>query len=388
VCSSHFCSANTVTCRDFSRVNDDPKYGVPALAGKVLSLQVALSFVRIPCQVAFYRPKPGLHTPGEPTPLFRSFDYALSLQDIRARIIAGRLLRLAAGLFSCGAACISAPGQTNVAQVRIELPLQLRRGDLLVETRVNGSGPLTFKLDTGFGITAISPKLADSLRLEHSGRLSIRGIAGVERADTFKGAEFSFAGMSFRPGRVAALDPEHQSKRRTPDGILGADFFWRFVVEIDVARRRMRLGPPEEFSYQGRGEVIPLQFRRDTPIVEAVIVAAGREPVTGRFEIDTGCDDCLCLGQEFVAANRLLEGTKASAEGERHGVGGSTPIRRVTLDELRLGKLTVKKPAANCFLHGSPTGGGLAGHIGLGALQRYKMTFRYGAHELILEPNS
>jgi len=268
----------------------------------------------------------------------------------------------------------------------VEVPIKLHQGDLLVETRVNASDVLTFKLDTGFGITTISPNLADSLHLERAGGLTIDGIAGEERAGTFRGAEFSFEGMTFRPRRVAALPSERQTRQRTRDGILGADFFRRFVVEIDVPNRRMRLYEPSGFTYSGTGEVIPLQFRRDTPIVEAVIRPPGREPVAGRFEIDTGCDDCLCLGHDFVSANRLLDGAKTRSESARRGVGGSAPIQHGILEELRLGELVVKKPSVNFFLEGSPAGIGQAGHIGLGALQRFKMIFDYSRRKLILEP--
>jgi len=296
------------------------------------------------------------------------------------------LLNLAAAFLSSGAAVTPAPGQTSAPPAAVAVPIKLHQGDLLVEARVNGSDFLTFKLDTGFGITTISPNRADSLHLQRAGGLTIDGIAGEERADTFRGAEFSFEGMTFRPRRVAALPSERQTRQRTRDGILGADFFRRFVVEIDVPSRRMRLYEPSGFTYSGTGQVIPLQFRRDTPIIEAVIQPPDREPVTGRFEIDTGCDDCLCLGHDFVSANRLLDNAKPRTESARRGVGGSAPTQHGTLDELRLGELVVKKPSANFFLEGSPAGNGQAGHIGLGALQRFKMIFDYGHRKLILEP--
>src|SRR6266581_928744 len=160
-------------------------------------------------------------------------------------------LHLASALLSYCAALTPAPGQTSAASAMVEIPIKLHQGDLLVEARVNASDVLTFKLDTGFGITTISPNLADALHLQRAGGLTIDGIAGEERAGTFRGAEFSFEGMTFRPRRVAALPSERQTKQRTRDGILGADFFRRFVVEIDVPNRRMRLYEPSGFNYSG-----------------------------------------------------------------------------------------------------------------------------------------
>src|SRR5207245_2932016 len=67
---------------------------------------------------------------------------------------------LAAFLLSC-AAVAPAPGQTSTPSAMVEVPIKLHQGDLVVEARVNASDVLTFKLDTGFGITTISPNLAD-----------------------------------------------------------------------------------------------------------------------------------------------------------------------------------------------------------------------------------
>ena len=120
--------------------------------------------------------------------------------------------------------------------------------------------------------------------------------------------------------------------------------------------------------------------------MQATVVPLGGQPITGQFEIDTGCDDYVCLGHEFVAANRLLENTNAGASDERHGVGGSAEIRPGKLEELRMGTQIVKKPSANFFLEGSPAGDGQAGHIGLAALQRFKVILDYSRRRLILEP--
>jgi len=292
---------------------------------------------------------------------------------------------LAAGVLSCCAVLPAAPAQTNSTASNVTVPIRIRHGDLIVETRINDSEPLEFKLDTGFGISIINPKRAESLHLERVGHMGIVGIAGEEQAETYRGAVFDFNGKTYEPRRIAALPSEAHRRWRTRDGILGAGFFRRFVVEIDAANKRMTLWEPDKFAYEGKGEVIPLSFKRDTPIIDAEIVPQGKQPIKGRFEIDTGCDDYVCLGHEFVAANHLLGETDGSDKDARRGVGGSAEIRSGKLAELRMGKCVVKKPTANFFLEGSPAGEGQAGHIGLGALQQYRMIFDYSRNRMILE---
>lgn len=280
---------------------------------------------------------------------------------------------------------LASSAQTNSPVPLAEVPLKSRNGDLLVETRINGSEPLLFKLDSGFGITTIHPNRVESLHLERVGHMTIIGIAGEEQADTYANAAFDFGGATYSPRRIASLPSDARRRWRKRDGILGESFFRRFVIEIDITRQQLRLFEPKAFEYHGSGEILPISFKRDTPIIDAAITPQGRDPITAHFEIDTGCDGDLCLGQEFVAANHLLDESNTSPSDSRRGVGGGAEIRTGTLSEIRLGKLAVKNPNANFFTEGSPAGEGQAGHIGLGVLEHYKMIFDYSRKQIILE---
>jgi hypothetical protein len=215
--------------------------------------------------------------------------------------------------------------------------------------------------------------------------MTIVGIAGEERADTYGGLTFDFGGKTYQPRRVASLPSEAHRRWRHRDGILGAGFFRRFVVEIDLGKKVMLLHEPKEFTYNGTGEVLPLEFKRDTPIIDVSVVVPGHPVIDGRFEIDTGCDDAICIGHDFVSANHLLEDGKPDNPEFKRGVGGSAKIQSGNVTELRLGRLMVKKPASNFFLEGSPAGEGQAGHVGIGALKQFKMIFDYSRNRLILE---
>lgn len=294
------------------------------------------------------------------------------------------LLRLAP---LCGALALALDASgAESAKSAVTLPIEIQRGSLLLKTRINGSQPLTFKLDTGFGISTIHPSLTETLQLQRVGQVRIIGIAGEEQAGTFAGAEFDFGGLKFSPRRIASLPSDGNRPRRSRDGILGADFFRRFVVEIDPKAKTLRLHEPSQFNYAGKGEVLPLEFKRDTPIIEAGITPPGRAAVRAKFEIDCGCDDCLCLGRDFVDLHKLLDASPDGKDGKRVGVGGGTQIRRGEIASLQLGKLTVDKPGANLFLQGSPASDGQAGHIGLGALQKFRVIFDYSRKQMILEP--
>jgi hypothetical protein len=264
------------------------------------------------------------------------------------------------------------------------LPIKFNHGRAIVSARVNGSDPLTFLLDSACTITTLHPSLLQQLALQQSGHVTINGIAGEERAPTYKGVSFDFAGLTYSPYRVAIVPSEAGQKRRT-DGVLGSGFLRQFVVELNPATRQIRLFSPTNYTYSGRGEIVPFQFKAEIPVVKASIIISNEPPVECEFEIDTGCDSGLCLGSAFVGRNKLLERVKTHSD-EKFGIGGSVETESGVVPVFRLGNLEVLKAQTDFFTKGSPVDEPLAGHIGMGVLHRYKVIFDYSRNRLILEP--
>ena len=268
----------------------------------------------------------------------------------------------------------------------MSLPLEWVSGRVLVTARVNDSRPARLMLDTGYSVDMVSAELAGALELKRTGRITIVGIAGEEGADRFEGVTFNMGAASYRPRRVAALPASYQRHWRRRDGVLGAGFFRRFVVELDPKAGVVRLYDPETFQYSGSGEVLPFRFEQTTPIVEGAILRPEQAPVEGRFEIDTGCDGGLCLGSDFVQSNHLVDGLDRTEGSSRQGVGGDTRTRLGRVPRLRLGNQVIDRPLTNFFLEGSPVDPGLAGHIGMEVFRRFKVILDYSRKRMILEP--
>lgn len=272
------------------------------------------------------------------------------------------------------------------AQSPVRVPLELRRGSAVVQARVNGSEPLPFKLDTGFGVTTLHPELAQSLGLKRGGELTLNGIAGSARANWYSGVTFDFAGAWYAPRKVVVMSSEAGRPRRFRSGILGYGFFRRFVVELDPREKILTLQEPEGFRYRGSGTVLPLEFPGDTPVLSASYQFPDQAPVTARFEVDTGCDGALCLGHEFAKEHNLEALSAARSNGWRSGIGGRVDTSAGRLPRFRLGAQTLTNLSANIFAEGSPARPGLAGHIGLDALRQFKVIFDYSRRQMILEP--
>jgi Aspartyl protease len=265
------------------------------------------------------------------------------------------------------------------------VPVEFRRGHIYVQAQLSGvEKPVSIMLDTGFTVNTLRPELAEGAGLKRTGATRIMGIAGQEEAPIYGGAVFTFGSLRYEPRRTAALPSDRGSRRE--DGIFGASFFRRFVVEIDG--QKVTLHEPASFSYTGNGEILPLKIRQQTAVLEATLPLPNREPVKGQFELDLGCTGGLCLAHDFVESNHLLEAAGDTSGTERRGIGGGAGIREGHLPELLIGKNRVLKPSTSFFTGGSPAEKGMAGHIGWEALRKFKIIFDYSRQRLILEPLS
>ena len=169
------------------------------------------------------------------------------------------------------------------------------------------------------------------------------------------------------------------------DGVLGAGFYRRFVLEVDHRAKSLTLREPADFRYSGSGEIVPLRFPRSTPVIRASILLSNQPPIEAEFAIDTGCDGGLCLGHDFVQRHDLEQQSIRSGTSRRNGVGGGTRTQVARLPKLQIGKLIIEKPTANFFEEGSPVDPPLAGHIGMEILRQFRVTFDYSRKQMILE---
>lgn len=266
------------------------------------------------------------------------------------------------------------------------VPIELKRGRVMVPLTIGNSQPLTFLLDTGYGINMIHPGLLEPLKLRRVGSLDIIGIAGREEAGLYEGARLNLGAVTYAPKRIASLPSDAQRKKHE-DGILGVGFFKRYVVEIDGKAKLLRLHEPKTFNYTGKGEVLKLEFPKDTPVVEVQMLSAKGTNITARMEIDTGCDSGMCLGSPFVKAYDLLGEPEELRDGSRKGVGGGARVRYGHIPQLKLGNLTAENVPTSFFSDGSPVDDTQAGHIGMPTLLKFRVIFDYSRKRMILEEN-
>lgn len=76
-------------------------------------------------------------------------------------------------------------------------------------------------------------------------------------------------------------------------GILGYEFFSRYVVRIDFHAHALQLYDPARFKHEGRGDTVALRTVRNIPYVEVRIRTARRPEMTRELIVDTGSEDAV-----------------------------------------------------------------------------------------------
>lgn len=285
-------------------------------------------------------------------------------------------------LLFLGAACTLLCGWAAESTTK-QVPIKLQHNRIIVFANLNEKGPFTFLLDSACTIPTLHPTLVDELQLTPSGRVRINGIAGMERAPTYRNVVFDLGEAQFKPRRVASIPSERDHTRRR-DGVIGSSFFESFVVEIRPGAKFLKLHSITNFHYSGNGHVIPFRFREEIPVIEVTLQLKAGETLKADFEVDTGCDSGICIGDHFVKENKLVEhlGGKNS---EKFGIGGSVDTTDARIPAVKIGEHEIKDVQADLFLEGSPVDHPLGGHVGMGVLGRAAVIFDYPRKRLIIE---
>jgi len=251
--------------------------------------------------------------------------------------------------------------------------------EVMIEASINGKGPFLFYLDSG-GHNIISPRLARELgiRIEGQGQSGGAGESRVEQGYA-RVASIGAGGAVLKNQTIAVLETS------PPDvvgelisGILGLEYFERFVTRIDYAANTVTFEAPDHFSAAERraaGTPVPFKLYEHMPQV------AGRfddEPAL--FDIDTGSGQTVTMTRPFVERTGLrARYLDAVTMVDGFGTGGASRSTIIRAAKLALGSEVVLRPAASLSTaqYGAFSDPAYGGNLGNGALRHFTVTFDY-----------
>lgn len=267
---------------------------------------------------------------------------------------------------------------TPPSQSLATIPFEMYFNEIFVQVRVNNSAPMWFVVDSGAGGWIVDRAHATrlGLHLEQDTAQGTGAGSGTYDVSYVKDVSFSISDFNIAVPLIGVIDlSAHKSQiGRETEGLVGYDFFEKFVVEIDYESKVMRLFDPKTYHYSGAGESVPILVDQEArnPFLTAEITVQGAAPQRRKLLIDTGSNDA--LDDSFVAQST---GAKIEIVGGV-GLGKEFKFDAGEVSRLRLGGVSFEDVDAGT--------GGVA-LVGGEILRRFTVIFDFAHARMILEPN-
>ncbi|MDR6788397.1 hypothetical protein J2Y58_001755 [Sphingomonas sp. BE138] len=261
------------------------------------------------------------------------------------------------------------------------IPFDLTPGNQIRFTMAVDGRPVTAILDTGVSYSVLARRYADANRLavRAEGRATvIGGSVAIGRVAT---RTVSIGALTRSGGSLAVADlpAAATGSALAVDLLVGRDLTAPYALDIDYQARRFRL--LRSGSTPFKGAAAPLSIAPDRMVYVSAIAAAGR--TLAPMVVDTGDGSAITLGPAGWASARAAAGPVTTTVS--FGLAGAVVSELAIVPELRIGAVS----ARDVEVRVEPAGGfsdtiGVAGRIGSGFLQRYRVLLDPAAGHMLL----
>ncbi|MFD2516601.1 aspartyl protease family protein [Salinimicrobium flavum] len=275
-----------------------------------------------------------------------------------------------------------------------KIKFQLVSNLIIIPVELNGV-ELSFLLDTGVNTTVLlNLEEADSLQLRDATKIELRGLGGEEIIEAYKSEH-----NRMKIGRAICNeltlfliydeDVNFSPRLGIPvHGIIGTDFFKDFIVEINYARKFLRIHDPERFRKNlKRYTGVPLQFFQNKPYVRSKTIIEGEEIETVLL-IDNGLGDALWL---FNENSEIKIPEKSFEDFLGLGLLGDVTGKRSRITSFELGGHKLEQVTAafpdSASVQGLRSFEERNGSLGGEILRRFNLVFDYSAAKMYLRKN-
>lgn len=295
---------------------------------------------------------------------------------------------------------VSASGQQmgfylEKSRKRASIPFELHNNLIIISAWLNEAHPLNFILDTGVRPTILLDKsFADSIGMTYQREVELFGVGNNPSVKAFVSAGVSLSLRQVGSSNLSALVLEEnlmELERHLGakiDGILGHDFFRRFVVKINYQKMRIDLFEPHDYKPPSNFDMIDLELVESKPFVNLMIHQDTSSKLMANLLVDTGASHALILNsashkqivlpEEFIVSN-----LGRSISGELSGKLGR-------VNQLTIGPYDLPDVIAS-YIEGSDTDGVQEtvknGSIGGELLLRFTVIIDYYHKKLYIRPN-
>lgn len=314
------------------------------------------------------------------------------MRDWAARTVAvaGVVLAVAGCDLQYALMGFSEPKVSVASALPVELAYREGKGGLVILTgRVNGKADVDFILDTGAPVSVLidGPRTV-ALGLDTG---KARPLGDPDHPATPVGVIGRDFHVAFGPialaGLTAIVVPEKSMPCRERfdaigfAGVIGADLFRRFVVEIDPIAKRIRFHEPGTWRAPDGASTLPVTFGRGHPFIDARLTLASGETIATRMNVDIGMNRALTL---VAGSHPAIAMPVDGAVRKSCFVNGTREERAGPAVAVTLGNATI--PVASPVYSASPNAvdDERRGTIGIGLFKDRRLVIDYPGRRLVV----
>jgi hypothetical protein len=277
------------------------------------------------------------------------------------------------------------------------LHFELIDDHIILPVSINGSEPLSFVLDSGAAATVILESHGTKvLPLELGAELPVSGVGTgpdpVARivADTdLSLGSVRLEGLSVIYLPLASVPFFENLDEVYFDGVIGAPFFERFVVEIDYDQQLISFSEPGSVAaridqHSADWQELPLQIQSGVPYLVTNISTGSERSVEVKLLVDTGYRGPVSLTPD---THKDIEEPLEYFSMVSQGLSGDVEIKVGMSESLSVGGFVLNDVPVSYSIAGGESENGSNGLIGNEVLSRFNLVFDYPNKRLFVSPN-
>ena len=280
---------------------------------------------------------------------------------------------------------------------KVSIPFQLINNLLIVPVELNGV-KLNFLLDTGVEKTVLfSLEETDTVTFKNIEKIKIKGLGSGESIDALKSNHNIFkinelTDFDHEIYMILDQDVNFSSQLGIPvHGILGYAFFNTLFVDVDYARKNLKIYKNiESFPVKKlkKYNSIPITLELEKPYIEITALLNSKK-VDLKMLVDTGASDAIWL---FENKNNITVPTKYFDDFLGRGFSGNIYGKRSRIENLKIGNYTILEPTVSfpdtLSLKSVSIVNGRNGSIGSEVLKRFNILFDYKNLKMYIKSNT
>jgi len=280
---------------------------------------------------------------------------------------------------------------------KVIIPFEMYNNLIVIPLMVNDKFPLKFIFDTGVRSTIFfNKKVTDIFNVPYLKRIQLQGVGELKDIVAYIGAGIDISHYTLRSGNMSflVLAEDYLNLRNhlgiDVHGIVGYEFFSRFIVHINYASKEIILIKPEYFKKRKSYRTIQLEIEDTKPYISIPLFINDSTKVQAHLMVDTGASHALVLHADSVGPIHLPAKNIETILGRGLGgeiLGNMAYINGCEIGDYKLENIIASFPQWHSYSDSlllTTREGTIGGEI----LNKFNVIFDYANEKMYLKKNS